>query len=532
MRKILWRQLAVIACGFLFSVTTQCSWRNMWSGGAHQSKPSKKESSTSNQPWRLVQERTKDTVVQIIVCVNETDQLQPYQAPSSRWVFGSGFFIDADGYLLTNWHVAGQAGLVWLQLPSLGKQLIRASVVSVCPEYDVALLKVADEDCDLIRQNIGTIPFLDLGDSDRLLRSDEVLALGYPLGQASLKSTTGVTSGREGRFIQTSAPLNPGNSGGPLVDAGGAVVGINTCGIESAQNVGYALPINCVKSLLPEMRRNRLVRNINLGACWHYSDEVLAKHLHNPVPGGCYIIEVVDGGLLHAAGMQRGDMLYEIDGHRVDQFGEMTFAQLEDKVPVAEYVSCMPIGQKVRLCFYRNGERYEVARVADSWAPGSVRAIYPGYEDETDEVNGYEVFAGMVMRPLTLNLVEILRERSPILGFFHTPTMQREPVLVLTHVFGDSHTCSLRVLDPGYTLSEVNGTRVRTLAELRASLKRAATFGGTLSLRFADNKTRIEDNILITLSWERILQEEPILSATHRYPMSGIMQEILAATQG
>ena len=82
-------------------------------------------------------------------------------------------------------------------------------------------------------------------------RSDEVLALGYPLGQQSLKSTTGVISGREQHLIQMSAAINPGNSGGPLLNVNGEVVGINSAIIQGAQNVGYIIPINDLKMRLP-----------------------------------------------------------------------------------------------------------------------------------------------------------------------------------------------------------------------------------------------------------------------------------------
>src|SRR5207249_4901678 len=121
------------------------------------------------------------------------------------------FFINDEGDLITNAHVVNQAPTVWIQIPSLGKQIIDVDVLSVSPERDLALLRVKPEGLKTIRAALGSIPYLSFGDSDTVKRSEEVLALGYPLGQQSLKSTSGVISGREGHLIQMSAAINPGN---------------------------------------------------------------------------------------------------------------------------------------------------------------------------------------------------------------------------------------------------------------------------------------------------------------------------------
>ena len=160
----------------------------------------------------------RDTVVQVFAQIAELDLMQPYKTPTQYGSRGSGFFINEHGHIITNAHVIDQAHAIWIQIPSLGKRLINVIVVGICPERDIALLRVADEDVDYIRSELGYIPYLVLGDSDKVRRSDEVLALGYPLGQESLKSTTGVISGREKNLIQMSAPINPGSSGGPLLN--------------------------------------------------------------------------------------------------------------------------------------------------------------------------------------------------------------------------------------------------------------------------------------------------------------------------
>ena len=139
---------------------------------------------------------------------------------------------------------------IMAQMPSFGKHQFEVDLVGIMPEKDVALLKFKQEDIVMICQSLGSLSYLQLGDSDAVHRSQEILALGYPLGQQSLKSTTGVISGRETGMIQMSAPINPGSSGGPSLNCLGQVIGINTAGIMAAQNVGYIIPINDLKIFL------------------------------------------------------------------------------------------------------------------------------------------------------------------------------------------------------------------------------------------------------------------------------------------
>ena len=285
---------------------------------------------SSAQLWRPIQERVVDTVVQIFSQVAEVDLLQPYKTPTQGTASGSGFFINGDGDLITNAHVLDQASAVWIQIPSLGKRILDVEVVGVSPERDIALLRLTPESKEIIVKELEKIPFLAFGDSDVVRRSDEVMALGYPLGQQSLKSTTGVVSGHENRWMQTSAPLNPGNSGGPLLNSQGFVVGVNSAGIREAQNVGYAIPGNEVQTILPDLYKVKLLREPFLGIVFNNATDALTNYLGNPAPGGAYVVEVVKGSTLDKAGIQRGDMIYKINNHNLDIFGEMRVPWSED----------------------------------------------------------------------------------------------------------------------------------------------------------------------------------------------------------
>lgn len=477
---------------------------------------------TSSQLWRPVQDMVQDTVVQVFSHISAIDILKPYAQPAQGSATGSGFFISEEGYIITNAHVVNQAHSLWIQIPSLGKEILDVELVGVSPERDMALLKVTEESKEKIEAALGTIPYLLLGDSNTVYRSDEVLALGYPLGQQMLKSTTGVVSGREQHMIQISAPINPGNSGGPLVNCKGEVIGINTAGIMEAQNVGYAIPINTLKIILPDLFKVKLLRKPFLGVFFSSATEALVEYLDNPPTGGCYVVEVIPDGNMERAGIKRGDMIYEINGMQVDRFGEMNVPWSEDKLSISELVNFLTIGDVVKLVIYRNGKRIETSIQFDYSSAGAIKRVYPGLEDLE-----YEIFGGMVVMELTKNHIAALKDNATGLLKYGEFRNQREPVLVVTHVFANSQVHRSRLIFPGTTLNEVNGIRVKTLADFRNAVHLGST-GKFLTLLVSDNVTRSSDNIFVVLPMQQLLEEEERLSRLFRYAITPFTQEILA----
>jgi serine protease Do len=476
---------------------------------------------TSGQLWRPVQDRVRDTVVQLFAQVYSIDILEPYKTPSQGTSCGSGFFINDQGYVITNAHVVISAKSVWGQVPSLGKRIIDMEVVGISPERDLALLRITEEGRDLITKELGGVPYLPLGDSDLVRRSDDVLALGYPLGQQACKSTTGVISGHEHHLIQMSAPINPGSSGGPLLNIKGEVIGVNSSGITEAQNVGYAIPINTLKTILNDLYEIKILRKPFLGVRFNNGTESLTKYLGNPLPGGCYIIETVKGSPLAKAGVMRGDMIYEINGHAVDMYGDMSVPWSEDKISIVDYPLRLSIGDTINLTVYRKGQKKEFSVLFGLAELPAIRRIYPGYE-EID----YEAFGGMVVQELNLNHVRMLAEHATGLIKYGEIKYQSEPVLIITHVFPDSQLFRGRNVPLGTTLTEVNGIKVKTLQEYREVLKKSAT-QEYLALSASDNATRAAENIFVVLSMDKIIEEEPKLARDYRYQLSETAQEVL-----
>lgn len=476
---------------------------------------------SNNQLWRPIQAKAKDSVVQVFSQIAEFDMMQPYKTPGQYSAYGTGFFINAEGDIITNAHVIDQARAVWIQIPSLGKQIVDAEVVSMSPERDIALLRVKPQDREMIKRTLGAISFLPLGDSDMVRRSDDVMALGYPLGQQSLKSTTGVISGREQQYIQMSAAINPGNSGGPLLNTNGEVIGINSAGVPGAQNVGYIIPINDLKIVLPDLYKVTLLRKPFLGVLFNNATETLTEYLGNPNPGGCYVVEVVPGSTLDKAGVKRGDMIYEIDGHHLDIFGEMVAPWSEDKISLMDYVNRLSVGQEVQLVVYREGERKEITMQFSQSTLPAIRRVYPGFEDID-----YEVFGGMVVMELTINHIQILASAASGLTKYAEMKNQGGAALIITHIFPNSQLYRSRALAVGSTINEINDRPVHTLADFRKVIKDNAK-EKFLTIRASDNVVRASDNVLVTLEMQRILQEEPQLAMDFKYPISAITRDLL-----
>lgn len=466
--------------------------------------------------WLKIQKQVTDTVIQVFANMYEFNFLEPYKTPRQSEGCGSGFFINSRGDFITNYHVIAQASNVEIQIPSFGLERFDAEIIGVCPERDIALLKLTEESFKKVTAKLNPIPHLKLGDSDKILRSQEVLALGYPLGQGKLKSTLGIVSGRErlGYFgyIQITAPLNPGNSGGPTLDPYGDVVGINSCGIPEAQNVGYIIPINEVRSALDDLYSLPLLRKPTLGCIFTTANGEMVSYLNNPSEGGWYIAKVFDNSLMKHIGIQDNDMLYEVNGYKIDMYGELNVPWSEDKVSLFELLNRHKVGDLLHFVIYRQGKRKEFSfKLEHKYLP-AIRTIYPEFEKEFLD---YEIIGGMVVMQLTLNHVGLFLNRVPSLVKYGRPEAQQEPTLIITHVLPNSQAQKARVIRSGELIDKVNNVKVRTIQEFREAVK------ASKKSRYLTIKTT--DDLFAVLDVNKIIQEEPKLSSLYFYKSSDLI---------
>lgn len=478
------------------------------------------------QSWSDIQILAKDTVAQVISQVAQFDWLEPYKTPAQGQGLGSGFFINQDGELITNAHVVNQAKAVFIQIPSLGKRRLEVDVIGISQDRDLALLRLRPHELALVKEVLGRVPTLPFGNSDKVSRAEEIMALGYPLGQQSLKSTTGVVSGREhimGRYmIQISTPINPGNSGGPSLSRCGQVVGVNTAGIYPAQNVNYIIPSNEVQLFLsqlaqlpePEVGGIKFLRRPCLGVMFNNATDDLAHYLGNPLPGGVYVVETLPGTPLHKAGVKNGDMLYEINGHKLDVFGDMGMPWCEDKISIMDYVSFLMLGEDVHLKIYRHGKEMSFVFKLDQSDPNGVRRMYPGYESID-----YEVIGGMVLMQLSADHIQLLMPVAPELARYADPKSQIEPAVVITHVMPDSAATRARSIGVGAVLAEINGEKIKTLDDARKAIKKGS--------KQEVMTMRTTENTFAALPMQKMLADEQKLSDNYYYRITPFVRNLL-----
>lgn len=468
--------------------------------------------------WLEIESLAQNAVVQIFAQIGRFNWLEPYTIDAQFENRGSGFFINDQGYLVTNAHVVDEAKRVWITIPALGGETIHVEIVGFCPDRDLALLRVRPDDLRRIKKQVGRIPFLLLGDSDVVQRTDRVLVLGYPLGQHNMKSTTGVISGREAvtsvSYLEITAPINEGSSGGPLISADGSVIGITVAMIANASNVGYAIPVNELKTVLEDLLKKPLLGKPILGAFFQNTTDDHAKFLGNPVPGGLYIHKIVKGSLLEKAGILPGDMIYEFNDYRLDSRGEAIVNWSAGRATLYDLISRLELGKKIKLILYRNGKKKQIDFTLKQSPPYPVRIKYPDYEKVE-----YEIIGGMVIMELAQNHLPLLINTVPFLIKYQEIENMLNPVLVISHILPGSFAHQLRCLVPGDIIKKANGGIVNTIEQFRKILLNNG------HAKYLSIKT--ENDVLAVFPFQKILEDEKRLSTDFVYPLSATVQKIL-----
>ena len=365
---------------------------------------------------------------------------------------GTGFIISPDGYILTNNHVVENATKVEVRYgPEDDERTAEAKVIGRDPATDIAIIKIESKE---------QLPTVRLGDSDRIRVGEWAIAIGNPL-QFERTLTVGVISAK-GRslgisettqsfenFIQTDAAINFGNSGGPLVNINGEVIGINTAIRAYAQNLGFATPINVAKKIYPQLKEKGKVTRGYLGIRIGEVTEKEQQAFNLPTAHGA-IVQSVDAGPAEKAGLQHGDVIVQIDNQ-----------QIRKNRDLIDYVSDQPPGTPIKITFYRNGEKRTVT------ATTGERPQTLGADAEEDEAS---TPAGPARNKLGISVQELSSATRQSYGIDDNVSG-----VIVTNVKEVSAAADAGIAE-GDVITEVNGQKVRTLDQLR-SLVDAAKSG-------------------------------------------------------
>lgn len=370
-------------------------------------------------------------------------QAAPQQA------LGTGFIIRDDGLIVTNNHVVDRADVIKVQIEEGGKQGegYDAKIIGKDSKTDIALIKITAK---------KKLPYLKMGSSAEAQVGEWVAAFGNPYGYGHTM-TKGIISavGREidelnlFPFIQTDASINPGNSGGPLVNTQGLVIGVNAAIDQRAQGIGFVIPIDNVKSILPQLEKEGTIKRGMIGVLLTDIGEEDANALNMKENTGAMITQVVPDSPADKAGLEPYDLVTEFEGKKVNSTRDLM-----------KNVAGTPVGQRINLKIVRNGKTKVVPVVI-----GATEAVNAGMQ------KGVPPKKGMPGVQAPYNLGFIIGDYSPITQReFHLPPL-RQPRPVILHV--DPNTDAGRSgLAPGDIILDVNRAEVARAKDVVAKLKR------------------------------------------------------------
>ena len=362
------------------------------------------------------------------------------EAPLARGM-GSGFIVSADGYILTNAHVVADADEISVRLTD--RREFSASLVGTDARTDVAVIKIDAQD----------LPVVSIGDPSTLRTGEWVLAIGSPFGLANT-ATAGIVSatsrsvggGSPVPFIQTDVAVNPGNSGGPLFNLNGEVVGINSMIFSQSggyMGISFAIPIDEAMDVRDQLIKNGRVVRGRIGVGAQDVDAVLARSFQLDKPRGALISFVEPDSPAAGAGIKPGDVVLEVNGKAIEQSADL-----------ANNVSGIKPGDTARLAVWRGGQEQNIdvkvdelkepdERAAAAGAPGSKPGAGMSAQEDTR--------LGLVVRPLTSE-----EKRS----------VETEGSLVIENVKGSAARAGLQ---RGDIILAVNNQQVDTVDELRTA---------------------------------------------------------------
>lgn len=481
--------------------------------------------------WSKIQKEYRNSVFQIITSSAEYSVLRPYLTPNESAMSGSGFLIDVErGLVISNAHVVENAISIVGRCPLLFGRDITLRLISICREKDLSLLQIIGDDLSLIKSK-GKLKSFILGDSFKLTEMTEVVSIGYPLGQDGIKFTQGVISGFQhsidevddvlnrledtSTFIQITCPINRGNSGGPLVDVNGKVVGVCAAGVLESQNVGYAIPSNTVAALITEMikpvdkwdksptlfeitemglsvltpiggeeicytsgeciKTPNIIKPPKLNIKWCSTSKDLLHHFFSQSDIEGVLITKVYPDSVFFEELRKGDLLCKMcvkfdNGKKficgmIDSYGTSSVDGIDRRLTIKDFLDVCQINFDMEISVLRKKESGEVE--CHTFIKKWEKNVFEGCCYELEYLHfspiDYEILGGICFSNLSLKAAE---EVPSLRRFLHNEGRYSSRVFI-NQIFSGSEISSVGCFKEGSVLISVNDIEVLTLTDLR-----------------------------------------------------------------
>jgi serine protease Do len=375
--------------------------------------------------------------------------------PRTSHSLGSGFIISPDGYIVTNNHVVEGADVITVHLGGKNKEdnKYTAELVGADPETDLALLKISE----------NNLPFLSFGNSEVLEVGEWVLAIGSPLGldhtvTAGIVSAKGrnIQSGSYDDFLQTDASINRGNSGGPLLNMNGEVVGINTAIAQRAQGIGFAIPSGMAERIISDLKEHKKVSRGWLGVTIQNVDDAMAKALGMKDNKGALVNTVHDGQPAAGAGIREGDVILAVNKEKIENTEQLLRA-----------VALLAPGSIAQITVWRDAAEMTLPLTVAERGSGMSAAGGKGDKSTPSEENPL----GLKVRPVT---------REDMRRF----NLNSAAGLLIVSV-EDKGPAAKAGLQAGDVVTAVNMRAVQSTAEFNAEIGKAGKQRGAVVLHIS-----------------------------------------------
>lgn len=499
---------------------------------------------STEQDWPLIGNKVRHSVVQVYSIDYEINPKYPYIQPHDRLARGSGFIIHSSKskiLIMTNSHVVENGKNVFIRTEQTQNIDLKANVIGICPAKDLALIELDKYEIS----KLETLPpSLDFCDDRKYLDSIPVMVAGYPLGKENLKFTTGVLSGNQNEYeiehdryksyLQISAAVNPGNSGGPLFNSNGEIIGVNSAGYTFSQNIAYAIPSHIIITVLHDLLNtpNKIVSTFNYGFKWNNSSkELIEKYSDDCDLSGIYINKVNNINILK---LKDGDILHQIQFNNIcsikniwetiiqklnknieklyknaekltaiiDNYGivKIYSKNIEyewsknRKLNVNELLDAITNNAELQITVIRNKKLYTYNTRTENIKTDGIVSILPNYKPLD-----WEICLGCCFTPLSIPLVEMtstkIDEDNEDLHYFLIDKYREKNWIALTHIFPETDTYKSHILnkDEIGVITKIGKYDVTTMDELRTAINNEK--GKFITIDFENGKRMVISDI-------------------------------------
>ena len=444
-------------------------------------------------------------IVRIIAHETGFDWMLPFQKLKSNKSFGSGFFIDKKGHILTCAHCVESASHVFIEIPSEGDKQYVAEIKGVCPFFDLAIVKIQDYKNESFCK-------LDNGDT-RIEPGFETYALGYPLGQENMKITKGIISGQQFNMYQTDTAINPGNSGGPLL-YNDKVIGINAAGMPAfaADGIGFAVPIQryyTIKNLLFKNKHLILYPQYFGFEMMQNTSEDFQRYLKNKCKsGGVYVNKLIPKSPVTKTKLKAGDVLCAINDIHIDYYGGILKKWMNENMSFENILMNTGIKNNVSIKYWNGKEIVHENFTLNHFNP-TIRLYYPIFE-QID----YECIGGMIIMNLNINLVMILNQHH-LMKYLDLDHIMEEKVVIANILVG-GYLTKLNIIHKGDIIHKINNKKIKNLKDVRKHFHANKNY---LRIETSNNKIAI-------IPLKVLEKDDKNLRKTYMYKKSNLFKHV------